>query len=57
MTLPLPGGYADELLWHLNHCPTCRTAKIFLGGGRYCARGSQLIRLTTDERHGKRTDQ
>jgi hypothetical protein len=50
MTVPLPGGYADELMWHLSSCPTCRIAKIG-NTPRYCSRGTQLISSTLKERH------
>lgn len=52
MTIPpLPGGTADELLWHLNNCPVCKKARA-TGSNKWCARGKQLILLTIDERHG-----
>lgn len=51
MTVPLPGGMADELMWHLDNCSICKLARLF-GDGYYCERGKQLVRLTTDERHG-----
>ncbi len=54
MMIPLPGGQADELMWHLRDCPTCRTAKVW--GAPRCHRGQQLIIATLQERHG-RTDQ
>lgn len=47
MTIPLPGGWADELIWHRSNCPACRAP------GNRCARGAQLVRLTLEERHGK----
>lgn len=50
-TVPLPGGYADELMWHMKNCPTCRTAKVLRT--HFCERGLQLIRLTTEQRHGR----
>lgn len=52
MTVPLPGGMADELVWHMNHCPTCRLSKVFPSQSK-CQRGQQLVRLTLEERHGE----
>ncbi len=52
MTVPLPGGYADELMWHMSNCPQCRLAKVFPSEQR-CARGNALIRKTLVERHGE----
>lgn len=52
MTVPLPGGYADELLRHLGMCPTCRATKIYLTQN-WCPKGRELIRLTTEQRHGR----
>lgn len=50
---PLPGGWADELLWHLRECPRCRVAKLSANpSDKYCDRGEELIRLTMKERHG-----
>lgn len=54
--IPLPGGFADELLWHLQNCNTCKAAKVHLAPN-YCTRGRQLIQLTTAERHGPRDDE
>lgn len=51
MTVPLPGGYADELMWHMANCPTCRLSKVFPSSQK-CRRGQQLVRLTLEERHG-----
>lgn len=51
MPLPLPGGYADELLHHLRHCQECQLARRDPSFPR-CARGRQLIELTLKERHG-----
>lgn len=54
MTHPLPGGYAEELIWHNEQCAVCRWAKLAPVPDRVrCARGQQLIRLTLEERHGK----
>lgn len=52
MTVPLPGGFADELMWHMSTCPTCRLSRVFPSQQK-CHRGQQLVRLTTEERHGK----
>lgn len=51
---PLPGGWADELLWHHQQCATCRWAKLSPNpAANMCERGKQLIRLTLEERHGR----
>lgn len=52
MTVPLPGGMADELLWHVANCPTCKAARIARNNMAFCKRGRQLIQLTLQERHG-----
>lgn len=52
MHIPLPGGAADELMWHLKNCPECSLSKIIPGAPR-CNRGQQLVRHTLEERHGK----
>lgn len=51
MTVPLPGGMADKLLRHVGNCHVCKAARIY-NKPNYCAEGSQLIRLTIEERHG-----
>lgn len=50
MLTPLPGGQADELMWHLTQCRMCRVARSFRTP--YCKRGRELVRLTLKERHG-----
>lgn len=52
MNIPLPGGTADELMWHLSNCPTCRLARVFPSHQK-CSRGQQLVRATLEDRHGK----
>lgn len=54
MSEPLPGRWADELLWHKQNCLCCRMAKLAPSfPAAACARSQELIRLTIDERHGK----
>lgn len=54
MIVPLPDEYADELLWHMSHCSACRWAKLSPNpAANYCERARQLVKLTTEQRHGK----
>lgn len=53
-TVPLPGGYADKLILHLDTCPQCRLAKIN-PRERKCPEGQALIRSTIEERHEGRS--
>jgi hypothetical protein len=56
MTVPLPGGRADELLVHMSQCGICKAAKIN-NLPAYCDVGRKLIRLTLSERHGPVDDE
>jgi hypothetical protein len=49
---PLPGGWADELLWHMRNCPECVSAKALRMTTR-CPRGLELVQKTLNERHGE----
>jgi hypothetical protein len=52
MTVPLPGGCADELMRHMANCPQCRLSKVYPSAQR-CERGNELVRETLAERHGE----
>jgi hypothetical protein len=52
MTVPLPSGDADELIWHMNHCFQCRLSKVFPSEQK-CEKGQRLVSQVLNERNGK----